>query len=79
MSFTIDELKLTTDNQSNPIWYIHDKRGIQLDLEQEWISKTLYYAKVFEWKVELGTNQESVWDGNLMPVQIPIRKTMCNR
>ena len=79
MSFTIDELKLTTDSQSNPIWYIHDKRGIQLDLEQEWISKTLYYAKVFEWKVELGTNQESVWDGNLMPVQIPIRKTMCTR
>lgn len=79
MSFTIDELILTTDNQSNPIWYINDERGIHLNLEQEWISKTLYYAEAFGWKVELGITQESVWDSNLKPVQIPIRKTMCTR
>jgi hypothetical protein len=80
VSFTIDELKVTTDSQSNPIWYISDdERGVSLHPEQEWIAQTLHYAKVFEWKVELGTNQESVWDGNLMPVQIPIRKAMCTR
>jgi hypothetical protein len=80
VSFTIDELKLTTDNQSNPIWYISDDtRGISLHPEQEWIASVLDMSRAYDWNTELGTNQESVWDGNLMPVEIPIRKSMCTR
>ncbi len=80
MSFTIDELGLTTDNQSNPIWYISDDtRGISLHPEQEWIASVLDMSRAYDWNTELGTNQESVWDGLITPVQIPIRKSMCTR
>ena len=77
-SFTIDELLLTTDNQSNPIWYISDyNRGsIHLQPEQEIVAKQMYLAKALDWHFD--DNEIHVEHAD-EPVIIPIRKAMCTR
>ena len=77
-SFTIDDLKLTTDNQSNPIWYISDYNtgSIHLQPEQAFVSKQMYYAKTFDWPFD---DNEIHAEHADEPVVIPIRKAMCTR
>ena len=77
-SFTIDQLQVTTDNQSNPIWYISDYNSgsIHLQPEQEFVSKQLYLAKAFDWHVD---DKEIHVEHADEPLIIPIRKAMCTR
>ena len=77
-SFTIDDLKLTTDNQSNPIWYIDDYNNgsIHLQPEQEFVAKHIYLAKALDWHVDDKEIHVVHCDE---PVIIPIRKAMCTR
>ena len=76
MSFTIDELEVAVDNQSNPIWYINDSRGIWLQPDQEFVAKQIYLAKTFDWRFDDKEIHVVHCDE---PVIIPIRKTMCTR
>ena len=81
-SFTIDELKLTTDNQSNPIWYIseYNDDSIHLQPEQEFVAKQLYLAKALDWKIKgIRDIAEIHVEHADEPVIIPIRKAMCTR
>ena len=77
-SFTIDELLLTTDNQSNPIWYISEFNDgtIRLQPEQEFVAKQMYLAKALDWHFD--DNEIHVEHAD-EPVVIPIRKAMCTR
>jgi len=76
VSFTIDELEVAVDNQSNPIWYINDSRGIWLQPEQEFVAKQIYLAKTFDWRFDDKEIHVVHCDE---PVIIPIRKAMCTR
>jgi|TARA_Y100000034_G_scaffold136426_1_gene212831 hypothetical protein len=77
-SFTIDELQVTTDNQSNPIWYISDYNtgSIQLHPEQGFVANQIYLAKALDW---LFDDKEIHVEHADEPVVIPIRKAMCTR
>jgi hypothetical protein len=81
-SFTIDELQLTTDNQSNPIWYIseYNDESIHLQPEQEFVEKQLYLAKALDWEIKgISDIAEIHIEHADEPVIIPIRKAMCTR
>ena len=77
-SFTIDDLKLTTDNQSNPIWYIDDYNSgsIHLQPEQEFVAKQRHLAMMLDWHFDDKEIHVVHCDE---PVIIPIRKAMCTR
>ena len=77
-SFTIDQLQVTTDNQSNPIWYIDDYNNgsIHLQPEQEFVAKHIYLAKALDWHVD---DKEIHAEHADEPLIIPIRKAMCTR
>ena len=77
-SFTIDQLEVTTDNQSNPIWYISDYNtgSIHLQPEQEFVAKHIYLAKALDWHFDDKEIHVIHCDE---PVIIPIRKAMCTR
>ena len=77
-SFTIDQLQVTTDNQSNPIWYISDYNtgSIHLQPEQEFVAKHIYLAKALDWHFDDKEIHVIHCDE---PVIIPIRKAMCTR
>ena len=77
-SFTIDQLQVTTDNQSNPIWYISDYNtgSIHLQPEQEFVAKHIYLAKALDWCFDDKEIHVVHCDE---PVIIPIRKAMCTR
>ena len=77
-SFTIDELLLTTDSHSNPIWYIseYNDSSIHLQPEQEFVSIQLHFAKALDWHFD--DNEIHVVHAD-EPVIIPIRKAMCTR
>jgi len=77
-SFTIDQLELTTDNQSNPIWYIseYNDGSIHLQPSQEFVSAQMYLAKALDWHFD--DNEIHVVHCD-EPVIIPIRKSMCTR
>ena len=77
-SFTIDELKITTDNYSNPIWYIeeYNDQSIRLQPEQEFVAKQIYLAKALDWP--FGDKEIHVVHCD-EPVIIPIRKAVCTR
>ena len=77
-SFTIDELLLTTDSHSNPIWYISEYNDgtIRLQPEQEFVARQMYLAKALDWHFD--DNEIHVIHCD-EPVIIPIRKSMCTR
>ena len=77
-SFTIDQLQVTTDNQSNPIWYISDYNtgSIHLQPEQEFVANQIYLAKALDWRFDDKEIHVVHCDE---PVIIPIRKAMCTR
>ena len=77
-SFTIDDLKLTTDNQSNPIWYIseYNDGSIHLQPEQEFVAKQRHLAMMLDWHFDDKEIHVVHCDE---PVIIPIRKAMCTR
>jgi hypothetical protein len=77
-SFTIDQLELTTDNQSNPIWYIseYNDGSIHLQPEQRFVSHQLYLARALDWTFD----ETEIWAVHCdEPVIIPIRKAVCTR
>jgi len=77
-SFTIDQLQVTTDSQSNPIWYISDYNtgSIHLQPEQEFVAKHIYLAKALDWPFD---DKEIHAEHADEPLIIPIRKAMCTR
>jgi hypothetical protein len=77
-SFTIDQLQVTTDNQSNPIWYISDYNdgSIHLQPEQRFVASHIYLAKALDWYFDDKEIHVVHCDE---PVIIPIRKAMCTR
>jgi hypothetical protein len=79
VSFTIDELEVVVDNQSNPVWFINDNRCVHLHPEQECVARTMWLARSFGWEINLTPGKAMVVDGDLLPVSIPIRKSICTR